>query len=53
MCHTMFLICCDPALLAPLPEGKMSLLGTERLDKGDDDEERDGGRETVFVCWYK
>lgn len=54
ICHTLFLICCDPALLSPLPEGKMSLLGTERLDKGDDKErgtegETEGERQFLFV----
>lgn len=50
ICHTLFLICCDPALLSPLSEGNMSLLGTERLDKGDDEDRgMEGERQFLFV----
>lgn len=50
ICHTLFLICCDPALLSPLSEEKMSLLGTEQLDKGDDKKRGiEGERQFLFV----
>lgn len=50
ICHTLFLICCDPALLSLLSEEKMSLLGTERLDRGDDEKRGiEGERQFLFV----
>lgn len=44
---------CDPAVFLAWGGCQMSLLGTELLDKGDNQGRGVEGERKVFVCWYK